>query len=321
MKKLNLKNWLLVFCLAISYQLSAISLAHAQSSTGASGVVDFNFSTNINPSVTPINGVRGTLLQYIPDPSGTAQLFMKQDDGTTTDWIPFITSGGGGGTVTSVGLALPSSVFTVSGSPVTTVGTLTGAFTSQSANTVFAGPASGGSAVPTFRALTAADIPSGIYANTFLSNLTSPTSINQNLIPDGNSFTFGNPTNFWQYAYITVLRDGGDVNSILPGNRTLNDGTGVIDLNWALRSLSDTAGNDQLEWSPSGVEINTALTMEGATSGAFTQEAAATTTSYSVLWPPAQGGASTFLENDGAGNLSWSSSVGAFANQSLSNLT
>lgn len=39
-----------------------------------------------------------------------------------------------GGTVTSVGLALPASLFTVSGTPVTTTGTLTGAFASISAH-------------------------------------------------------------------------------------------------------------------------------------------------------------------------------------------
>jgi coenzyme F420-reducing hydrogenase gamma subunit len=62
-------------------------------------------------------------------------------------------------TVTSVGLALPASVFTVSGSPVTSTGTLTGAFATQAANSVFAGPASGGAVAPTFRALVSADIP------------------------------------------------------------------------------------------------------------------------------------------------------------------
>ena len=65
----------------------------------------------------------------------------------------------GVGTVTSVGLALPS-IFTVSGSPVTGNGTLTGALAPQNANLVWAGPSSGGAAAPTFRALTAADIPS-----------------------------------------------------------------------------------------------------------------------------------------------------------------
>lgn len=69
-----------------------------------------------------------------------------------------ISGGGGSGTVTSVGLAMPS-IFTVSGSPVTTSGTLTAALATQSANTVFAGPSSGVAAAPTFRALVGADIP------------------------------------------------------------------------------------------------------------------------------------------------------------------
>jgi len=53
--------------------------------------------------------------------------------------------------VTSVALALPP-IFTVSGSPVTTTGTLTGTLNTQAANTVFAGPTTG-TAVPTFRTL------------------------------------------------------------------------------------------------------------------------------------------------------------------------
>jgi hypothetical protein len=65
------------------------------------------------------------------------------------------------GTVTSVGLSTPGVLYTVSGSPVTTSGTLTLNLVSQSANTVFAGPASGGSVAPTFRSLVAADLPAG----------------------------------------------------------------------------------------------------------------------------------------------------------------
>jgi len=65
---------------------------------------------------------------------------------------------GGGGTVTSVGLSLPA-IFTVSGSPVTGAGTLTGDLADQVANTVFAGPETGADDTPAFRALVAADIP------------------------------------------------------------------------------------------------------------------------------------------------------------------
>jgi hypothetical protein len=68
-------------------------------------------------------------------------------------------SGGGGhGTVTSVGLSLPA-LFSVTGSPVTTSGTLTATLAAQSANLVLAGPATGTAAAPAFRSLVADDVP------------------------------------------------------------------------------------------------------------------------------------------------------------------
>jgi hypothetical protein len=66
--------------------------------------------------------------------------------------------GGGDGTVTSVGLSLPA-LFTVAGSPITTSGTLTATLAAQSANLVWAGPATGAAAAPAFRSLVADDIP------------------------------------------------------------------------------------------------------------------------------------------------------------------
>lgn len=70
-------------------------------------------------------------------------------------WVQM--SGGGGGGVSSVALSMPS-IFTVSGSPVTTSGTLTASLNNQATNTVFAGP-DGSTGLPTFRTLTANDIP------------------------------------------------------------------------------------------------------------------------------------------------------------------
>lgn len=81
--------------------------------------------------------------------------------------------GGGSGTVTSVGLALPS-IFTVSGSPVTTSGTLTGTLASQTANTVFVAP-NGSAGAPTFRALVKADLPSTVVYNDQANNITGGT--------------------------------------------------------------------------------------------------------------------------------------------------
>jgi hypothetical protein len=70
-----------------------------------------------------------------------------------------LTASGSGGTVTSVALSMPS-IFAVSNSPVTSFGTLTATLAVQSQNVVFAGPATGSAAAPTFRSLVAADIPS-----------------------------------------------------------------------------------------------------------------------------------------------------------------
>jgi hypothetical protein len=63
----------------------------------------------------------------------------------------------GPGTVTSVALT-DGIVFSVSGSPITSSGTLSLNLISQTANTLFAGPSSGGSVAPTFRSLVAADL-------------------------------------------------------------------------------------------------------------------------------------------------------------------
>jgi hypothetical protein len=81
-----------------------------------------------------------------------------------------------GGTVSSVALSLPS-IFSVSGSPVTTSGTLAATLATQNANKVFSGPASGADAAPTFRALVEADIPT--LAQSKITNLVSDLAAKQ----------------------------------------------------------------------------------------------------------------------------------------------
>lgn len=72
-----------------------------------------------------------------------------------------VTTAAGAGTVTSVALTAPG-IFSVSGSPVTSSGTLSFSLASQSANQIFAGPATGIATTPTFRSLVDADIPDTI---------------------------------------------------------------------------------------------------------------------------------------------------------------
>ena len=84
------------------------------------------------------------------------------------------------GTVTSVGLSLPTQ-FTVTNSPVTSSGTLTAAWNTQTATYVLAGPTSGAAAVPTFRALVAGDVPALSYVSSV--SATSPITSTGGLTP------------------------------------------------------------------------------------------------------------------------------------------
>ncbi len=63
----------------------------------------------------------------------------------------------GSGTVTSVGVTVPS-ILSVSGVPITTTGTAVVTLATQTANTAWLGPASGASAAPTFRVPVFADL-------------------------------------------------------------------------------------------------------------------------------------------------------------------
>lgn len=85
--------------------------------------------------------------------SGTSGQVLTSNGAGAPSWTSV-------GSVTSVGLSMPN-IFTVTNSPVTTSGTLTTSLATQSANRVFAGPASGGAAAPTFRTLVLADLPAG----------------------------------------------------------------------------------------------------------------------------------------------------------------
>lgn len=87
-------------------------------------------------------------------PAGTNTYVLTMVSGAPT-WAAPASSGG---TVTSVQVAAPAQ-FNVTGGPITTSGTITLAWANQNANLIFAGPASGAAAAPTFRAMVAADLP------------------------------------------------------------------------------------------------------------------------------------------------------------------
>mgnify|MGYP000285286688 CR=1 FL=1 len=85
--------------------------------------------------------------------------------------------------VTSVGLSLPA-IFTVSGSPVTTTGTLSATLANQTTNLVFASP-NGSTGAPTFRGLAYADLPIKLYVEN-PSTPTAPTAAGTNAVAIGS---------------------------------------------------------------------------------------------------------------------------------------
>ncbi len=95
-----------------------------------------------------------------------------------------IGGGGGSGSVTSFSSGDLSPLFTTSVATSTTTPALSFTLNTQAANLVFAGPSSGPDDVPTFRALTSADLPGGIGTVTSVAWTTS----------QGVSASIANPT-------------------------------------------------------------------------------------------------------------------------------
>src|ERR1700678_1296622 len=156
---------------------------------GGSGITSINGNTSPNQTIVGGTGIS-----------------VSSTGGTTTITN---TEPSSGGTVTSVALTAPS-IFSVSGSPVTTSGTLALSLVNEAANTVFAGPASGASATPTFRDLVVADIPSGLpYAQDAFTIIQTP---------HGTSPTATSPT-----SALTLLNTDGTI--VITGSSVANSVT------------------------------------------------------------------------------------------------
>lgn len=137
------------------------------------GLLKANGSGTVSAAVSSVD--------YAPATSGTSILygngsggFSGVNIGTGLSFAGGVLSASAAGTVTSVGLSLPGSMFTISGSPVTGSGTLSASFASQSAGQFFAGP-SGSSGTPSFRSIVSADIAGSFTGITGVGTLTAGT--------------------------------------------------------------------------------------------------------------------------------------------------
>ena len=82
---------------------------------------------------------------------------LTTDETGAPEWVDRATFGVG--SVSSVGMTVPAALLSVTGSPITTSGTLAVSLPARAANLIFAGPTSGADATPTFRAMVADDVP------------------------------------------------------------------------------------------------------------------------------------------------------------------
>src|ERR1700676_598452 len=115
---------------------------------------------------------------------------------------------GGGGTVTSFSAGNIDAIATTSVATPTTTPALTFALTTQAANTVWAGPASGVAATPTFRALVSADLPAGtgtVTSVTGTANQIVATGSTAVVLSIANPFTFPGPASMGS-NYISETR-------------------------------------------------------------------------------------------------------------------
>lgn len=185
-------------------------------------------------SVKPVGG-EGTFAKLAsPALTGvptapTASLGTNTNQIATTAFVQSAMSGAGAGSVTSVALSLPTSVFSVSGSPVTSAGTLTGTFASQAANKVFAAP-NGASGTPSFRALVAADIPALSYLASSGGTVSGNLVVSGDLTVNGTTTTVNSTTVDVKDKNITLgnvatpsdaTADGGGITLLGATNKTL----------------------------------------------------------------------------------------------------
>ena len=121
---------------------------------GSSSYYDYNlFHTTI------YSGAEQNWSLILPPNPGTSGQVLTTNGSGVTYWETPSGGGGGGGSVTSFSSGNLSPLFTTSVATPTTTPVLSFSLNTQNANTVFAGPVSGGAAAPTFRALVSTDIP------------------------------------------------------------------------------------------------------------------------------------------------------------------
>tara|TARA_R110000868_G_scaffold376606_2_gene641626 strand:- start:824 stop:1708 length:885 start_codon:yes stop_codon:yes gene_type:complete len=243
----------------------------ADGSFSASGAIAWNASHTLSGTIDVANGGTGaTTLTGVLKGNGTSA-FSAATAGTdyqapitltttgtsgaatfisNTLNIPQYSGGGGSGTVTSVGLTAPS-IFTVTGSPVTTSGTLALSYSGTALPVANGGTNATSAGIASFNNITGYTA-SGATGTTS-TNLVFSTS------PAITTATLTNPTvtNYVETLYsantstaITVdLANGTVQNLTLTGNATITMPTAVAGKSFIIILSQDATGGRTVTWS------------------------------------------------------------------------
>ena len=200
----------------------------------------------------------------------TAVTQSASDNSTKVATTAFVKAQGYGlGSVTSVALSLPTALFDVSGSPVTTSGTLSATLDNQSANQVFAGPSTGAATTPGFRALVAGDIPD--LSSSYLP--ISGGTISSNLVISGD-LTVNGTTTTVNSTTVDVKDKNIVLGNVTTPTDTTADGGGITlkgatdkTFNWINATDSWTSSEDIDLASGKVYRVNGTTVLSGSTLG------------------------------------------------------
>lgn len=144
---------------AVTLPARAANLVFAGPATGADATPTFRVLAPADiPALDTSKITAGVFAPARLAPTPGNDQVLTTDATGNPEWVAKSTIGQPG-TVTSVGMSVPSTLLAVTGSPVTTSGTLAVTLPARAANLVFAGPTTGADAAPVFRGLVADDIP------------------------------------------------------------------------------------------------------------------------------------------------------------------
>ena len=205
------------------------------------------------------------------------------------------------GTVTSVALALPSNTFDISGSPVTSLGTLTGAFKSQIKKTVLAAPW-GADGTPIWRQLQTSDLqqngattgqvitwngtewaaanPTGGVTSVAAGNgmnFTTITATGSVVLGTPSSITLSSTNSVTSTSHTHAFVPGGTSSQYVRGDGTLaylppsanylNDLLDVTITSPGTGQLLRYNGTEWVNWTPNFLTSNQTITLSGDVTG------------------------------------------------------